>query len=150
VDREQIFDDVPKQPPLGNLATHLKTHGGLSIPVPGTTPLGDILGVSAASVKIMADFLREGELDPAVKPTQNGFAKVFAAWILEDDLPFTTGETGGIRRLFKHIQSKFVLPGDTTVRNTLARIFVEMFKKLKADLKVRTIPIFPDFFSFDP
>ncbi|KAJ7898512.1 hypothetical protein B0H13DRAFT_1884246 [Mycena leptocephala] len=128
VDREQIFGDVPKQPPLGNLATHLKTHGGLSIPVPGTTPLGDILGVSAASAKIMADFLREGELDPAVKPTQNGFAKVFAAWILEDD------SHSPLSRLAEF--SKFVLPGDTTVRNTLARIFVEMFKKLKADLKI--------------
>ncbi|KAJ7879782.1 hypothetical protein B0H14DRAFT_3434881 [Mycena olivaceomarginata] len=130
------FDDEPKQPPLGNLATHLKTHGGPSISIPGATRLGDIRGVSAASAKIMADFLREGQLNPAVNPTQKGFAKVIAAWILEDDLPFTTGETGGIRRLFKYIQSNFVLPSNATVRNTLARIFVEMFEKLKADLKI--------------
>ncbi|KAJ6611141.1 hypothetical protein B0H10DRAFT_1656023, partial [Mycena sp. CBHHK59/15] len=60
-----------------------------------------------------------------------GFLKVFSAWILEDDLPFTTGETVGIRRLFKYMQSKFLLPSDTTVRNMLAHIFQEMFENSK-------------------
>ncbi|KAF8186574.1 hypothetical protein K438DRAFT_1596191, partial [Mycena galopus ATCC 62051] len=57
--------------------------------------------------------------------------------ILEDDLPFTTGETGGIHRLFKYMQCKFLLPSDTTVRNQLAKMYSEMFRALKDDLKVR-------------
>ncbi|KAF8142376.1 hypothetical protein K438DRAFT_1450176, partial [Mycena galopus ATCC 62051] len=65
-----------------------------------------------------------------------GFLTIFSAWLLEDDLPFTTGETPGIQRLFKYLKCKFLLPSDTTVRNTLARIFMEMFDKLKLDLKV--------------
>jgi hypothetical protein len=94
----------------------------------------------------MEEFLAEGKLNPAVNPTQKGFLKVFSAWILEDDLPFTTGETGGIHRLFRYMQSKFVLPSDTTVRNTLAQIYAEMFNKLKADLKVRTITLVPMYY----
>jgi hypothetical protein len=94
----------------------------------------------------MEEFLAEGKLNPVVNPTQKGFLKVFSAWILEDDLPFTTGETGGIHRLFRYMQSKFVLPSDTTVRNTLAQIYAEMFNKLKADLKVRTITLVPMYY----
>lgn len=90
----------------------------------------------------MDDFLREGQLNPAIKPTQKGFYKVFAAWVLEDDLPFTTGETGGIHRLFSYMQSKFMLPSDTTVRSTLARIFIEMFEVVQAELKVIFHPVF--------
>ena len=82
-------------------------------------------------------------MNPATNPTQTGFLKVFAVWIVEDDLPFTTCETGGIRRLFNYMQSKFWLPSGTTVRNTLARIYQDMFDRLKADLKVRTRIITP-------
>ncbi|KAJ6505630.1 hypothetical protein DFH09DRAFT_828701, partial [Mycena vulgaris] len=114
VKRDASFEDEPKQPALGNLATHLHRHGGPTIPIPGASPVGDTRGVTPASAKIMEEFLREGKLNPAIKPTQKGFLTVFAAWILEDDLPFTTGETGGIQRLFKYMQSKFLLPSDTT------------------------------------
>ncbi|KAJ7339903.1 hypothetical protein DFH08DRAFT_625927, partial [Mycena albidolilacea] len=131
------FDDEPHQPPIGNLATHIKTHGGPSIPIPGATPLGNTRGISAASVKIMADYLREGELNPAHNPTQKGFLTVFSAWILEDDLPFTSGETEGIHRLFKYMKSKFLLPSDTTARNTLARIYAEI--AATNDVLIRTL-----------
>ncbi|KAJ7453226.1 hypothetical protein FB451DRAFT_1373925 [Mycena latifolia] len=87
VGRDEDFDDEPKQPALGNLSTHLKDHGGPSIPIPGATPLGETRGISAASAKIMEDFLREGKLNPAVNPTQKGFLTVFSAWILEADDP---------------------------------------------------------------
>ncbi|KAJ7138608.1 hypothetical protein C8R46DRAFT_922078, partial [Mycena filopes] len=136
VKRDKTFKDEPKQPNIGNLATHLRTdHDGPATPIPGATPVGETRGISAASAKIMADYLAEGKLNPAVKPTQKGFLTVFAAWICEDDLPFTTGETGGIRRLFEYMKSKFLLPSDTTVRNTLARIYTEMHDRLKADLE---------------
>lgn len=77
-----------------------------------------------------------GCLARSLYPTQKGFNKVFAAWIIEDDHPFTTGETGGINRLFKHMQSRFQLPTDTTVRNTLAKTYAEMFETLKTELNV--------------
>ncbi|KAF8212594.1 hypothetical protein K438DRAFT_2167282, partial [Mycena galopus ATCC 62051] len=60
-----------------------------------------------------------------------------AAWIIEDDLAFTTGETPGIRRVFDYIGSRFGLPSDTTVRNTLAKLFCEMFETLKSELAVK-------------
>lgn len=84
----------------------------------------------------MDDFLREGELHPEHIPNQKGFLKVFAAWIIEDDLAFATGETPGIHRLFEYMKSRFVLPTDTTVRNTLFKIFQELYDKVKNELKV--------------
>ncbi|KAJ6483392.1 hypothetical protein C8R45DRAFT_768426, partial [Mycena sanguinolenta] len=56
------------------------------------------------------------------------FLKVFAAWIIEDDLAFTTGETVAIARLFKFLNSRYMLPSDTTVRNTLATMFADMYR----------------------
>ncbi|KAJ7721351.1 hypothetical protein DFH07DRAFT_760491 [Mycena maculata] len=121
ITKDQSYDDEPApQPSLCNLATHLKKHGGPNIPVPGAAVPGETRGISTASARIMDEFLRDGQLNPAKVRTQRGFLKVFTAWLVEDDLPFTTGETGGIQRL---------------VRNTLARIYTEMFDKLKADLK---------------
>lgn len=84
----------------------------------------------------MEDYLREGALNPALDPTQKGFYCVFAAWILEDDLAFTTGESEGLNRLFKYMKVQFKLPSDTTVRNTLARIFSGLYDKVKAELQV--------------
>ncbi|KAF7372111.1 Eukaryotic translation initiation factor 3 [Mycena venus] len=132
--RDASLDDEPNQPRLGNLATHLKKHG--DVPIPDDTQPGLTRGISASSAKIMEEFLREGKLNPAVRRTQGGFLKVFAAWLLEDDLPFTTGETDGIRRLFEYMQVNYILPSDTTVKNTLVRIFTDMYNNLKADLKM--------------
>jgi hypothetical protein len=138
VGRNDSFDDEEKLPYLGNLATHLRTvHDGPGTAIPGAEPDSDLRGISPASAKIMEEFLREGRLSPAVRPAQKGFYAVVAAWILEEDLPFTTGETGGIRRLLKYMQCKFLLPSDTTVRNQLAKMYSEMFTALKDDLKAR-------------
>ncbi|KAJ6453398.1 hypothetical protein C8R45DRAFT_945232 [Mycena sanguinolenta] len=135
VKRDRSFEDEPKKPALGNLATHLGRHGGVSIAVPDTASLGDTLGVTAASAKII-EFLREGNLNPAIRPTQKGFLAVFAAWILEDNLPFTTSETGGIQRLFKYMQSKFLLPSDTTVRNTWLGFTRTILKSVKSKIAI--------------
>ena len=138
VDREAKFEDEPTQPALGNLATHLKTkHGNIDLKAPPpTTVKGELRGISAASAKIMENFLKDGALNPALDRTQKGFYNVFASWILEDDLPFTTGETQGIKRLFQYLETRFMLPTDTTVRNTLARIFTELHEEVKTELKV--------------
>ncbi len=138
MNHESAFEDEPTQPPLGNLATHLKKkHASLDPTVPSSeTVKGELHGISAASGKIMEDFLKNGALNPALERTQKGFYSVFASWILEDDLPFTTGETPGIKRLFMYLQSRFMLPTDTTVRNTLARIFIELHGTVKTELTV--------------
>lgn len=141
---DKLFDDEPKIPPLGNLATHIRTkHPNIEELVAkaaadanGPQHPGLTRGISAASAKIIDDYLTEGKLHPKREPTQQGFYKVFAAWILEDDLPFTTGETGGIARLYKYMQSRFLLPSDTTVRNSLAKIYAEMYAQVKNELKV--------------
>ncbi|KAJ6614974.1 hypothetical protein B0H10DRAFT_1712066, partial [Mycena sp. CBHHK59/15] len=58
----------------------------------------------------------------------------FSAWIIEDDLLFSTGETVGINRLFRFMHSRYELPSDTTVRNTLAKMYTEMYDTLKSEL----------------
>ncbi|KAJ7876318.1 hypothetical protein B0H14DRAFT_2252522, partial [Mycena olivaceomarginata] len=113
-------EDEKPQPNLGNLATHVRTkHGNDEIP---SSEPGFTREISEASAKIMENYLREGRLNPALNPTQIGFNRVFAAWIIEDDLAFTTGESPGIQRLFDYTGSRFGLPSDTTVRNTLANL----------------------------
>ncbi|KAJ6449994.1 hypothetical protein C8R45DRAFT_849331, partial [Mycena sanguinolenta] len=129
VSNKQLFGDEKPAPRLGNLATHI-TNKHAGEPVPSDVQPGEIRGVSATSAKIMADFLLEGKiypasnaavdfvpkgkLNPAINSTQKNFLKVFAAWIIEDDLPFTTGETPGIHRLFAFLQTRYGLPSDTT------------------------------------
>jgi hypothetical protein len=144
VSREKSFDDEPRKPPLGNLATHMRDkhpNVGSEPPVDnGIGATGMSRGVSAASAKIMEDFLKDGVLNPALVPTQKGFHRVFAAWILEDDLAFTTGETNGIHRLFRYMQSRFTLPSDTTVRNTLHTIFSDLYDLMRKEISVCCFP----------
>lgn len=107
------------QPPLGNLATYISTDcplewaGNGAAPRPSTASINQ--GYMAASTKVMVDFLAEGLLNPKNFPIKKGFLKHFAAWLLEDDLPFTTGETPGIRQIFKYLEVIYQLPSDTTV-----------------------------------
>lgn len=84
----------------------------------------------------MEGFLKEGELNPQIIPTQRGFLRLFAAWILDQDLPFTTGEAPSLANLFRYLKVSFVLPSDTTVRNTLAHIFSELHGKVVRELTV--------------
>jgi hypothetical protein len=130
VGKDQLFGDEQPAPNLGNLATHYRQrHNG--VPVPSDVQPGETRGVSASSAKIMADFLVEGKLNPAINSTQKNFLKVVAAWIIEDDLPFTTGETPGIRRPFA---TRYILPSDTTVRNTLAAMYIDMYNLVMSEL----------------
>ncbi|KAJ7898191.1 hypothetical protein B0H14DRAFT_240027, partial [Mycena olivaceomarginata] len=133
VGKTQLFGDQNPAPNLGNLSTHLKQHHD-GVPVPSDVRPGETRGMSASSAKIMADFLVDGKLNPAINSTQGNFYKIFAAWIIEDDLAFTTGETPGIERLFAFMRARFLLPSDTTVRNTLASMFGEMYEVVKSDL----------------
>lgn len=84
----------------------------------------------------MGEFLQAGKLNPVINSTQSNFLKIFAAWIVEDDLAFTTGETEGIKRLFAFMQSRYLLPSDTTVRNTLTKMYIDMYALVKSELAV--------------
>ncbi|KAK7007145.1 hypothetical protein R3P38DRAFT_2793021 [Favolaschia claudopus] len=113
VEKDQSFGEERPAPKLGNLATHLREkHEGE--PVPSQPEPGVFHNVSASSAKIMADYLAEGKLNPVINSTQKNFLKIVSAWIVEDNLPFTTGETPGIQRLFAFLQSRYLLPSDTT------------------------------------
>ncbi|KAF8257526.1 hypothetical protein EI94DRAFT_1670658, partial [Lactarius quietus] len=79
----------------------------------------------------------DGLLNPCVEPTQPGFTQLFAAWLIKQDLPFTTGESGSIKRLFKYIQCRFSLPSDTTVRNALEQVFIDLHGTIVREIHVR-------------
>ena len=44
-----------------------------------------------ASAKVMEKYVQEGQLNPQVELTQSGFSRLFAAWLIKQDLSFTTG-----------------------------------------------------------
>jgi hypothetical protein len=87
----------------------------------------------------MESFLREGQLNPKVYPTKKGFLKHFSAWLIKEDLPFTTGEAPGIHRLFKYLDITYQLPSDTTVRNVLAKIYIELHGEVVRELSVSSM-----------
>lgn len=145
------FEDEKPRPPLGNLNLHTKGKHSEEAAVAAAAASADssMLGglcddPSArhssnilASARLMEDYLKEGKLNPKLEPTQKGFLQVFAACIIEDDLPFTTGESSGLARLFEYTWSKFMLPSDTTVRNAVAKIFIDLHGELVKELAVR-------------
>jgi hypothetical protein len=138
------FRDENPLPQTANLRTHIKNfHRSLlsqktvaEEPEPEVTTKLHDHGFNMGSAKIMEAFLAEGKINPQIIVTQKGFYRVFAAWLLEDNLPWTTGETPGIARLFKYIKSTFSLPSDTTVRNELGRIFAELHGLVVKELTV--------------
>jgi len=129
------------QPKIGNLATHTRTEhpneyagGAGSSQESSTNPIDN--GYTPASAKLMEEFLEKGRLNPKLYPTKKGFLKHFAAWLIEEDLPFTTGESYGIKRLFKYLDVTIQLPSDTTVRNALAKIYIELHGEVVRELSV--------------
>lgn len=66
------------------------------VAAPSTAPFIDQESY-AASAKLMGHYLEKGLLNSKNFPMKKGFLKHFAAWLLKDNLPFTTGETPGIR-----------------------------------------------------
>jgi hypothetical protein len=84
----------------------------------------------------MEDYLAEGKLNPKMFPTKAGFLKHFAAWLIEEDLLFTTGEAPGLLRLFKYLNVTYQLPSDTTVRNVLTKIYAKLHGEVVRELSV--------------
>jgi hypothetical protein len=138
------FDNEKPQPKIGNLSTHTRTEhpneyagGAGSAQESSTNPIDH--GYTAASAKLMEEFLENGRLNPKLYPMKKGFLKHFAAWLIEEDLPFTTGESYGIQRLFKYLDVTFQLPSDTTVRNALAKIYIELHGEVVRELSVSSM-----------
>lgn len=135
-----MFENEPRWPSLGNLSTHTASAHpdalNASVPPKSDAAASKDTGFTAASKTLMEEYLKNGALNPALEPTQIGFQRLFAAWLFEDDLPFTTGESPGLARLFKYLKVNVLLPSDTTVRNTLGRIFVDLHATLVRELTV--------------
>ncbi|KAK7007198.1 eukaryotic translation initiation factor 3 [Favolaschia claudopus] len=108
VDRAKSFEDEPKQPNLGNLATHLnRDDHGRDMPIPGAPEPGPVCGVTAASAKLMEEFLS-----------------------VHDGRDVRNQASVSIP------QMQVCPSSDTLVRNTLARIFIDMLGRLNADLEM--------------
>jgi hypothetical protein len=142
----QKWSDEPHLPFTGNLTNHLRNKHPEKCSIPAGSDDendGNTLatgnrdnGFGPGSSKLLEDFARHGFLNPAREATQDGFYRLFAAWLLNDDLPWTTGETPSIHRLFRYLKVRFSLPSDTTVRNYVARLFVEMHENVVKELTV--------------
>ena len=87
----------------------------------------------------MEEFLEKGRLNPKLYPTKKGFLKHFTAWLIEEDLPFTTDESHSIQRLFRYLDVTFQLPSDTTVQNALAKIYIELHGQVVRKLSVSSM-----------
>jgi hypothetical protein len=80
--------------------------------------------------------LLEGKLNPAILPTETGFRHIFSAWIPDDDLPWTTGQSPMLASLFRCLKGNYMLPSDTAVCNKLTKIFGELHMKIIKELEV--------------
>lgn len=136
--KDATIDDEPVLPKLNNLASHVtdckkkRATNDTDNEEDSNTPRMNL----KASAEIMSSFLREGELNPSIMPTQRGFLRLFSAWILDESLPWTTGEAPTLRMLFKYLRINYQLPSDTTIRNQLAHIFSELHAKVVREFAV--------------
>lgn len=147
------FDDESPRPGLQNLATHLTKckkkpgPGDDSEAGQGRVEGGEKFNLEA-SVKLMQSYMKEGLINPEIVATQKGFYRIFAAWILDESLPWTTGESPSLAALFKYLRVRFSLPTDTTVRNYLTHIFVELHETIVNELKVSSFGLGNNFLTY--
>ncbi|KAF5372081.1 hypothetical protein D9758_005095 [Tetrapyrgos nigripes] len=115
------YDENPR-PSLSNFTSHVKQHRNKGEIKEGKNDKEIPEEMGQGSQKVMEQFLKAGKENPGNKPTYQGFLQVFSAWIFEDDLAFTVGESPACKRVFDYLKIKFKLPTDTTVRKTLDSI----------------------------
>ncbi|KAF7794098.1 hypothetical protein EIP86_005228 [Pleurotus ostreatoroseus] len=137
VTTDPSIDDEPRLPFLGNLGTHVKDKhpdalDGKDVEEDDVQAADH--GYTLKSTQMMAAFLKEDKLNLRMVPIYKGFLWLFSAWILDEDLPFTTGEAPSLCNLFKYLHVNFALPSNTTMRNTLAQIFTELHGKVVREL----------------
>ena len=133
------FDMEPKLPKLQNLAGHAADCKGKSMDsekVQDGPTMEDRLNLKKSTM-IMEAFLKEGELNPGIVATYSGFLRIFSVWIIDESLPWTTGEAPTLQMLFKYLKITYQLPSDTTVRKQLVHIFEELHRKVVREFTVR-------------
>jgi hypothetical protein len=141
--QEMTFDDEPTLPKLNNLATHTanckkKSEGGPTGPDHKELPNSARLNIKQ-SADFMAAYLTAGEPNPDLILTQKGFLRLFSAWILDESLPWTSGEAPSLALLFRYLKVRFYLPSGTTVLNQLAKVFAELHGKVVREFTVRSL-----------
>jgi hypothetical protein len=129
----------PKLPKLQNLAGHAADCKGKSVEKIQDGPTTEDTLNLKKSAKIMKAFLKEGELNPEIIATYSGFLRIFSAWVIDESLPWTTGEAPTLQMLFKYLKITYQLPSDTTVRNQLVHIFQELHGKVVREFTVRLL-----------
>jgi hypothetical protein len=138
--RDISFDDEPTLPKLNNLATHSKVCLEKNAKLANSDDEAPDQDTKVAnlqrSIDMLSSYLKDGELNPAIIPDQSGFYRIFSAWVLDESLPWTTGEAKMLNKLFRYIKCDFSLPTDTTVRNYLEKIFTELNTKVVRELTV--------------
>ena len=138
--QDMTFDDEPTLPKLNNLTTHTanckkKSEAGPTGPDHEELPNSAHLNIKQ-STDFMAAYLKAGKLNPDLIPTQKGFLCLFSVWILDESLPWTSGEAPSLALLFKYLKVRFHLLSDTTVCNQLAKIFAELHGKVVQEFTV--------------
>jgi hypothetical protein len=136
------FEDETHKPNLGNLGTHTKEKHPEAIASeevpPADRPAKVNHGYNDASTALMAEYLEEGRLNPTIEPDETGFRRYFTAWIIDQDLPFTTGEAALLHNLFKYLCIKFHLPSNTTVCNMLEELHNNLHSTIIKESTVHT------------
>lgn len=94
---------------------HAAPSGASGAPPAGPAPSQRRVFIKPEQQELMAKWLAEAGIRPSEDCTQANFHKYFAAWLLEEDLDWTTGEAPSIARLFQFLESKYKLLSDTTV-----------------------------------
>ena len=141
VSRKDIsFDMEPKLLKMQNLAGHISDCKGIKeADEEKNQPTSKDQMNLTQSTEIMEAYLKEGELNPAIVMMYKGFLRIFLAWILDESLPWTTGEAPTLQMLFKYLKVNYELPSDTTVRNQLAHIFNELHGKVVHEFAVNNL-----------
>jgi hypothetical protein len=130
------FDTEPKLPKLQNLAGHVAECKGGKVDKEDELISQEQINLKQ-SVKMMKAYLKKGELNPEVVAIYKGFLRIFAAWIFDESLPWTTGEAPTLQMLFKYLKIMYPLPSDTTVHNQLVHIFAELHGKVVREFLMR-------------
>jgi hypothetical protein len=100
---------------------------------PVTVTIPYMGGYNEKSIKKFANYIADAS---RVVCDQKGFYMSFAAFVVEDDQPFTMGEKPGIKRVFDYVNCKFSLPTDTTCHSYVSHLHKKMHAYVVDELTV--------------
>jgi hypothetical protein len=110
------FDDEPVLPKLNNLASHVSECKKKDSTTPTQAEhLSEGLNLKR-SADMMASYLKDGELNPTIEPTQKGFLRLFLAWILDESLPWTTNRRSTVTAYPIQVSQNQIYPAERHYR----------------------------------